>query len=86
MTKHDPVEGRQRETKKDKPGNRDATGPSRRGTKGDKPGNHDETGPSRRETKGDKPGNHDDKGRLTWTGSSSAVISRSISRFLDGTS
>ena len=51
MTKQDPIEGRQRETKEDK---HDETRSSRRETKGDKPGNHDETRSSRRETKGDK--------------------------------
>ena len=53
MTKQDPVEGRQRETKEDKPANHYETGSSRRETKGDKPGNHDETR-SNRTMKGDK--------------------------------
>ena len=48
MTKQDPVEGRQRETQGDKPGNHDETRSSRRETKGNKPGNHDETRSSSR--------------------------------------
>ena len=65
MTKQDPVEGRQRETKGDKGGNHDETGSSRRETKGDKwrqTWNHVGTGSSRRETNGDKGGNHDETG------------------------
>ena len=70
--KQSPVEGRQKETKGDKPGNHDKT-KSREGrqretnleittkqdpVEGDKPENHEGTRSSRRETKGDKPGNH----------------------------
>ena len=58
MLEQDPVEGRQRETNGDRPGNHVGTGSSRRETNGDRPGNHVGTGSSRRETNGDRPGNH----------------------------